>query len=69
MVHKCCVTGCQSNCNCKDSTEYVTVFSFPKDKDVVKEWIKRIPRENISKAPVVVTLTMTVHWQQCHYLT
>ena len=47
MVHKCCVSECQSNYNCKDSTECVTVFSFPKDKDVVKEWIERIPRENL----------------------
>ena len=56
MAHKYCVTGCQSNCNCKDNTEYVTVFSFPMDNDVVKEWIKRIPGEN---------LIVTTHTRVC----
>ena len=47
MVNKCCVPGCQSNYYCNNKSHYVTMFSFPKDTNVLKEWIKKIPRDNL----------------------
>ena len=54
MPDKCCVPKCNSN---YDSTvEYVTVFSFPKEKDRIDLWLRKIPREN---------LTVTKHTRIC----
>ena len=51
MVRKCCVTGCRSN---YDSTNKVTVFRLPKDKDERERWMKAIPRDNIPDSPNTV---------------
>ena len=47
MVNKCCVPGCQSNYYCNNKSDYVTVFSFTKNTHVLKEWIKKMPRDNL----------------------
>ncbi|XP_023216109.1 uncharacterized protein LOC111618768 [Centruroides sculpturatus] len=38
MPQRCCVTGCKSNYS---STEYTTVFSFPKSQEMIKDKVKR----------------------------
>ena len=35
MVKKCCVPGCQTNYYCNNKSDYVTVFSVPKDTNVL----------------------------------
>jgi hypothetical protein len=44
MPSKCCVPNCSSNYN--STNTYVTVFSFPKDEEMKKRWIKCIHRES-----------------------
>ena len=39
MVYKCCIVNCRSNYTGEEST---MVFSFPKDKDLKKRWIKMV---------------------------
>jgi len=50
---KCCVPGCTSNYNPKDT--YVTVFKFPTEEHRKKEWLQKIPRKDFipSKSSVV----------------
>ena len=39
MVYKCCIVNCCSDYTGKEST---TVFSFPKEEDLKKRWIKSL---------------------------
>ena len=55
MVNKCCVPGCSSNYASSVNEGRVTCFNFPSKQELQKQWIKKIPRENlvISKHTVV----------------
>ena len=46
MPYKCCATGCNSNYD--KNTEYVTVFRFPDDIERQRQWIRQIPRANLT---------------------
>jgi hypothetical protein len=46
MPSKCCVPNCSSNYN--STNTYLTVFSFPKDEEMKKRWIKCIHRESFN---------------------
>ena len=43
MVYKCCVVNCRSNYSGQEPT---TVFSFPKDEDIRKRWVKFVNRKD-----------------------
>lgn len=43
MGYKCCIVGCRSNYT---TAEVNTVFSFPKDVDLRKRWIKFVNRQD-----------------------
>ena len=48
MVNNCCIPGCKSNYkSMKTNVPFtaITVFSFPKNDVLRKEWIRRIPRD------------------------
>ena len=48
MVNKCCIPGCKWNYkSMKTNVPFtvITVFSFPKNDVLRKEWIRRIPRD------------------------
>ena len=46
MPRKCCVYGCKSN---YESTEVrYSVFSFPRDETLRREWIRKIPNANFN---------------------
>ena len=46
MPRKCCVHGCKSN---YDSTEVrYSVFTFPRDEILRREWIRKIPNANFN---------------------
>ena len=57
MVNKCCIPGCKSNYkSMKTNVPFtaITVFSFPKNDVLRKEWIRRIPRDlTITKTTVI----------------
>lgn len=48
MTRRCCVPGCTSNCNSsiKKQGRSITTFSFPKNEEKRKLWIRAIPRSN-----------------------
>lgn len=54
MPRKCCVPGCKSNYDSSNES-YVNVFSFPKDEEMCKKWLRSIHRENyvLTKESVV----------------
>jgi THAP domain len=57
MPQKCCVTNCWGNFDAtKDRPkETVSVFSFPKDPEMLERWKRLIPRENLEVTkPTVV---------------
>ena len=41
MVYKCCIVNCRSNYTGEESTK---VFSFPKEEDLKKRWIRFVNR-------------------------
>lgn len=43
MPNKCCVPGCTGNYK---TGKKIQVFSFPKDADAVKQWLRAIPRKD-----------------------
>ena len=43
MVYKCCVVNCRTNYTIEETN---TVFSFPKDEDLRKRWIKFVNRKD-----------------------
>ena len=43
MVYKCCIVDCRSNYAAEEAN---TVFSFPKDEDIRKRWIKFVNRKD-----------------------
>ena len=43
MVYKCSIVGCHSNYTAEEAN---TVFSFPKDEDIRKRWIKFVNRKD-----------------------
>ena len=43
MVSKCCIVGCRSNYTVEEAN---TVFSFPKDMDIRKRYIKFVKRKD-----------------------
>ena len=43
MVYKCCTVNCCSNYTGEKST---TVFSFPKEEDLKKRWIRFVNRKD-----------------------
>ncbi|KAF2889752.1 hypothetical protein ILUMI_16421 [Ignelater luminosus] len=48
MIRRCCVPGCKSNYDStrKENSQCITTFSFPKNEDRRKKWIKGIPRKH-----------------------
>ncbi|XP_042913127.2 uncharacterized protein [Parasteatoda tepidariorum] len=44
MPNTCCVTKCNGNYN---SQNKVHIFSFPKNEELLKKWVKAIPRTNL----------------------
>lgn len=49
MPRRCCVPGCKSNYDStlkENNVQVVTTFSFPKDAELKKSWIRAIPRDN-----------------------
>ena len=43
MVYKCGIVDCRSNYAAEEAN---TVFSFPKDEDIRKRWIKFVNRKD-----------------------
>ncbi|KAH7954125.1 hypothetical protein HPB49_015717 [Dermacentor silvarum] len=43
MPNKCCVPCCRGNYTAKCKTH---VFRFPRDKELLKKWIRAIPRQH-----------------------
>ncbi|KAH7964638.1 hypothetical protein HPB51_027123 [Rhipicephalus microplus] len=43
MPNKCCVPGCTGNYK---TGKKIQVFSFPKDADALKQWLRAIPRKD-----------------------
>lgn len=43
MPNKCCVPGCNGNYK---TGKKIQVFSFPKDGDTLKKWLRAIPRKD-----------------------
>ena len=64
MVDKCCIPGIEFQSNYKSMKTNVpftaiTVFSFPKNDVLRKEWIRRIPRDlTITKTTVICVKTL-----------
>ena len=54
MGRKCCVPGCRTNY--EDESKF-SVFTFPKDDDLKRKWLRQIPRElEVTKQTVVCEL-------------
>ena len=48
MVNKCCVPRCNSNYDSSVANEGIIIsFSFPKDKNVQRIWLRRFLRHNL----------------------
>ena len=48
MVNKCCVPGCNSNYDSTVAKEgLIRCFSFPKDENTKKIWLRKISRQNL----------------------
>lgn len=59
MPNSCCVPGCKSNYyGINDNTK---VFKFPKDDLKKKEWLKAIPRKDLS--PTKNTSVCHIHFE------
>ena len=46
MPRKCCVYGCKSNY--KSTEVRYSVITFPRDKTLRREWIRKIPNANFN---------------------
>ncbi|XP_054920098.2 uncharacterized protein [Dermacentor andersoni] len=57
MPNKCCVPGCTGN---YDTGKRIQVFSFPKDDDTLKKWLRAIPRKDF--APTSYTKVCADHF-------
>jgi len=57
MVNKCCVVGCTSNYL---GGEVVPVFSFPKDDDLRKLWIRFVNRNFWTGHKIICDLFKTL---------
>ncbi|CAN7944236.1 unnamed protein product [Ixodes pacificus] len=57
MPNKCCVPRCTSNYKTGNQEQ---VFSFPKDDDTLKKWIRAIPRKDF--VPTSYTKVCAVHF-------
>nr|XP_042912672.1 THAP domain-containing protein 2-like [Parasteatoda tepidariorum] len=44
MPNTCCVTKCNGNYNLQNK---VHIFNFPKNEELLKKWVKAIPRTNL----------------------
>ena len=55
MVYTCCIPGCTTGYRSNKSSEKVSLFCFPEDKNLQKMWISAIPKKdwNSTKARTV----------------
>nr|CAH7721984.1 unnamed protein product [Callosobruchus chinensis] len=61
MPYRCCVPNCSGNYGYGDAPK-VTVFSFPEDKNLRKEWLQAIPRANF--VPSNTSKVCELHFQE-----
>ncbi|KAH8018464.1 hypothetical protein HPB51_007018 [Rhipicephalus microplus] len=57
MPNKCCVPGCTGNYK---TGKKIQVFSFPKDADALKQWLRAIPRKDF--VPISCTKVCADHF-------
>lgn len=65
MAPKCSVPGCTSNYQSvlkAGNANYVTVFKFPSDSNLRKQWIQSIPRDNWT--PTKYAVVCILHFQK-----
>lgn len=62
MVYKCCVVNCRSNYVGEEKT---TVFSFPKDEDLRKRWVKFVNRKDWN--PTTSSFICIKHFESKYY--
>jgi hypothetical protein len=51
MVRKCSIIGCRGNylkCQGSDDDNKVSIFRFPKDKERLQLWLRKIPQDNLT---------------------
>ena len=46
MIYTCCIPRCTTGYGSNKSSEQVSLFRFPKDKNLQKKWISAIPRKD-----------------------
>nr|CAH7731460.1 unnamed protein product [Callosobruchus chinensis] len=61
MPYRCCVPNCSGNYGYGDAPK-VTVFSFPEDENLRKEWLQAIPRANF--VPSNTSKVCELHFQE-----
>ena len=62
MVFKCCIFKCRSNYAGEEST---TVFSFPKDEDLKRRWVKFVNRKDWQ--PTSSSFICSKHFEPKYY--
>ena len=59
MVYKCCIVNCHPNCTIEESR---MVFSFQKEEDLKKRWIKFIYRKGLE--PISLSYLCIRHFEE-----
>ena len=62
MGYKCCIVNCRSNYTGEEST---TVFSFPKEEDLKKRWIRFVKRKDWE--PISWSYICIKHFEEKYY--
>ena len=62
MVYKCCIVNCRSNHTGEEST---AVFSFPKEEDLKKRWIRFVNRKDWESTSS--SYTYVKHFEEKYY--
>lgn len=61
MPRKCCVPNCKSNYKSNQSVGSISTFSFPKDEQLKKQWLRVIPRQDWS--PTKYSAVCSLHFR------